>query len=236
VHFEAVGGSPRGVIETTLTNPGQVASELLTATDVQYMILLALPFLGLFVLAPVLALPALPTLVVNMLSGAPPMTSVREHYVAGVVPFLFAATIVGLRRFGARRRVMLASMLFQVGLVLSLAFGPWPGLAIPDVAPEAVSHQRPVNREAAFTAITLIPANAAVAATGAAGAHLSERRYFYSKLDARADWVLIDRSDRLVSYFSRRPLVEEEPRLRSDDRWRVVFERGDIALYHRVTP
>jgi uncharacterized membrane protein len=232
-HFEAVGGSPGGVLETAFTNPGAIASELTTFNDIAYLILLALPFLGLFVLAPLLVLPAAPPLLVNMLSGAPLMTSVREHYVAGAIPFLFAATIVGLARFGPRRRVMLASIMLEAGVVLTLAFGPWPGFAVPDAPLDARRHQRPQNREAALAAIRLVPANAAVAATGAAGAHLSERRYFFSKLDPRVDWVLIDRSDRLVSYFLPQPLWAIEDRLRNDERWVVVFERGDVVLYHR---
>jgi hypothetical protein len=96
------------------------------------------------------------------------------------------------------------------------------------------AHREPANREAALAAIALVPSNAAVAATGAAGAHLSERRYFYSAIVGRTDWVLIDRRDRLVSYGLPTPLAAFERDLRNDDRWRVVFARGDVVLYRRA--
>jgi uncharacterized membrane protein len=233
-YFENVGGSPRGLLHTALTDPGAVAAELTKATDVYYVILLALPLLGLFLLAPLLTLAAVPPLLVNLLSGAPPMTSVREHYVAGVIPFLFAGTVVGLARFGVRRRVMLASLVFETSVLLAIAFAPWPGLAVPDTPAEYRSHESPANRASAFAAMKLIPGDAAVAATGAAGAHLSERRYFYSTLNPRADWVLIDRRDRLVSYGIPMSLAVFEPRLRDNPHWRVIFERGDIVLYKRI--
>ena len=59
-HFHEVGGSPGGLLETTLTDPSAVAGELLTAADVRYLILLGLPLLGVFLAAPLLVVAAVP--------------------------------------------------------------------------------------------------------------------------------------------------------------------------------
>ena len=115
--------------------------------------------------------------------------------------------------------------------MLTIAFAPWPGLAVPDV-PCALVPTRCGHREAAI-AVALVPDDAVVAATGAAGAHLSERRYFYSKPTPRVQWVVIDRRDRLVSYFLPTPLLRIEPMLRKSPAWRLVFERDDVAVYER---
>jgi uncharacterized membrane protein len=232
-HFEDVGGSPGGLVETALTNPGAIASEVATLNNLAYVILLALPLLGLFLAAPVLTLAAAPQVLLNMLSGSPTMTSVREHYIAAVIPFLVAATVLGIAKFGPRRRVMFASLVFEASLALTIAFAPWPGLAVPDVPFALRSHQAAGHRAAALAAVALVPADAVVTATGAAGAHLSERRYFYGELTPRVQWVLIDRRDRLVSYFLPTPLASVEPALRKSKAWRLVFERDDVALYER---
>jgi uncharacterized membrane protein len=232
-HFEAVGGSPHGIAETAISHPGVVGAELATFNDIAYLVLLALPLLGLFLAAPLLTVAAVPQLAVNMLSGAPTMTSVREHYVAAVIPFLVAATVIGIAKFAPRRQVMLSSLVLEASLLLTVAFAPWPGLAVPEVPFGLRAHQAPAHREAARAAVSLIPGDAAVAATGAAGAHLSERRYFYSELRPRVQWVLIDRRDRLVSYFLPKPLAAAEPTLRESPEWRLVFERDDVVVYQR---
>jgi uncharacterized membrane protein len=243
-HFHEVGGSPSGLIHTTVSDPGTVVVALSTAADIRYLILLALPLLGLFVAAPLLAVAALPQLAVNMLSSAPAMTSVRDHYIAGVIPFLFAATVIGLARFTPRRRVMLASLVLETSVVLAIAFGPWPALALPEMAYQYRAHRQPGNREAALAAIDLVPSGAAIASTNAAGAHLSERRYYYSvPVRGRAEWVLIDRRDPWLPYDPSRPnvygplperLAAFEQDLKRDPRWRVVFEHGDVVLYRHI--
>jgi uncharacterized membrane protein len=241
-HFHKVGGSPGGLLEKTLTDPGAVAGELVTAGDIRYLILLALPLLGVFLAAPFLLVAAIPQLAVNMLSAEPAMTSVKDHYIAGAIPFLFAATVVGLARFG-RRRVMVASLIFETSLVLGIAFGPWPSLALPDAAYRYRAHREPANRAAALEAIARVPAGAAVASTNAAGAHLSERRYYYSvPVLGAATWVLIDRRDPWIPYDPVRPnvygplpkrIAAFERGLRASHQWRVVFEQGDVVLYRR---
>ena len=50
-YFVGVGGSPQGVVRTLFTHPGAIASALFTGRDVLYVLALALPLGGLFVLA-----------------------------------------------------------------------------------------------------------------------------------------------------------------------------------------
>ena len=96
--FASVGGSPQGVVKTIFTDPGAIVSALACGADVSYVLLLAAPLAGAFLFGPALAAVALPQLVVNGLSDWPTTTDPRHHYVAGVVPFLFAGAIFGLAR------------------------------------------------------------------------------------------------------------------------------------------
>ena len=68
-------------------------------SDLLYLFLLAAPLAGAFVLAPGLAAVALPQLAANLLASFSATTDPHAHYVAGILPFLFAAIAVGLARF-----------------------------------------------------------------------------------------------------------------------------------------
>ena len=61
----------------------------------------AAPLVGLFVLAPGLAAVALPQVLASGLSDSEVMTEPRHHYTAAVIPFLVAATVLGIARLPA---------------------------------------------------------------------------------------------------------------------------------------
>jgi uncharacterized membrane protein len=243
-HFQEVGGSPGDLVKTAFTDPGAVVSALITPADLTYLILLALPLVGLFVGAPTLLLAATPMLLVNMLSSSGAMTSVRDHYIAGIVPFLFAGTVIAITRFSPRRRTLFALLVVEASGALAIAFAPWPSLALPEVAYKYRAHRVEANRDAALAGIRLIPDGVPVAATNSAGAHLSERQYFYSvpRL-GQAEWVLLDRLDTWIPYNFPRPNVygplpgrikEFERRMRIAGSWKLVFRRGDVVVYQRA--
>ena len=95
--------------------------------DFFYVAMLAIPLAGLFLLAPALAAVALPQLAATLLAGFPATTDPRAHYIAGIVPFLVAATVLGLGRLspaGRRRGVVLVLTLC---VAFAVVLGPWPG-------------------------------------------------------------------------------------------------------------
>ena len=96
--YDAVGGSPGGVVRTAFTDPLAILSAATHGGDVFYVTMLALPLAGVFVLAPALAAVALPQLAATLLAGFPATTDPRAHYIAGIIPFLLAATVLGLGR------------------------------------------------------------------------------------------------------------------------------------------
>jgi len=63
----------------------------------------------------------------NLLAGFGATTDPRAHYVAAILPFLFAAIGVGLGRLTplARNRGVLLLLVFSVAA--SVMLGPWPG-------------------------------------------------------------------------------------------------------------
>ena len=243
-YFTAVGGSPEGVLRTVFTDPGAIATALGTGRDLVYLLALAVPLAGAFLLAPTLASVALPQLVANGLSSIEGTTDPSGHHVAGVIPFLIAASVLGLARVPSARRVAVTAAVLALSLGFSFALGPWPGMPAQRSPYGAPSADRV---DALRDAVMLIPNEAPVAATTKAGSHLSARRYFYSvPVLRRAEWVIVDLRDRwlpLPPLDSDRPTWgREDPalleafrvRLETSSDWRKVFERSGVFVFRKV--
>jgi uncharacterized membrane protein len=125
--YESVGGSPRGIVETAVTDPGALLSAATESRDAVYVVLLAVPLAGLFLLAPLVATLALPQVALNVMADVPGTTDPHEHYSYAVVPFLFLALIVGLGRRSPRAAELGASVAATVAIAAAVAVGPWPG-------------------------------------------------------------------------------------------------------------
>jgi hypothetical protein len=244
VHYTAVGGSPEGVLQTAVTQPGVILEALISLADIGYLVALAVPVAGALFLAPGILIAATPSLAVTGLSSFDALNDPRQHYIAGVVPFLFAATVFGLARLPARKREPAAAVVLTLSVLLSGLLGPWPGAGGPTwMRADLPAYRLPALREA----IAMVPDDARVAATNKAGAHLSERRYFYSvPLVKGADWVLLDMAD---TWVPRPPRTKTRVRwgrpdpelmralaatLGSSKRWTKVFDRSGVLVFRRV--
>ncbi len=239
--YEHVGGSPQGVARTLVTNPGAVAAALLEPHDLVYLAWLGVPLLFLFLLSPALAAVAIPQLLASGLSDFRAMTDPRYHSVAAVIPFLVAATVLGIARLPASRRSAASSAVLVCSATLSLVVAPWPRAL--GVAPlggrETPSHERVA---ALREAVSLVPPGAPVAVSNGPGAHLSDRRYVYSVPNlGRAGWVVLDLADPWVvepdsPILANRPAVVRglERRLARGGSWRKVFERDGVVVFRRT--
>ena len=64
-------------------------------TSSLFLLLLLVPFLGLWLFEPLIFLGAVPDLVINLLSSKPEQTTIYYQYTAGIVPFVIAASVLG---------------------------------------------------------------------------------------------------------------------------------------------
>ena len=92
---DAAGGSRT----SSFTDPMAFVHAVATGHKAVYLVLLLVPFLGLWLLEPLLFLGAVPDLAINLLSSNPNQTTVQFQYTAGIVPFVVAASIFGAARF-----------------------------------------------------------------------------------------------------------------------------------------
>jgi uncharacterized membrane protein len=239
--YEHVGGSPLGLVETALTDPGRLVSEAFDERGLRYLAALLAPLAALPLLAPAALLVAAPELALNLLSSVTTQTSVEQHYAAGAVPGIVLATIAGTARIAKRRPE--AARLLAAAAVAAALLGNYRLGALPlwDDVPGGTSRPAELVRvsahdDAARRMLARVPAGAAVSATNTLGAHLSARRRILSfprLLDAR--WVVVD---------STRPSIldrAEAPRgghiaiasIRRSRDWQLVAADDGILLFRR---
>jgi uncharacterized membrane protein len=224
--YDAVGGSPVGVLETAVTDPLVLLRAATQGRDLEYLLELALPLAGLFLAAPLVLVAALPELVANVLSEVSNQTSIEFHYTAPIAPFLIAGAI-----FGASRLPRMIPLVAITALGGAVVFGP---LRAGELWADRVS---PHDRVAA-RAVELIPASAPVSSTNGLGAHLSARRRVFSFPVVReAEWVAVDL--RRASYLDRRsaPSTAAVPlaRLLRSGEWETVLAEDGIFVLRRTT-
>jgi uncharacterized membrane protein len=243
VLFDHVGGSLEGVLLTAVTDPLVILESMATGRDALYALALAAPLALLFLRAPALALAAIPVLAVNLMSSMGAHTNPADHSIAGIVPFLFAATVFGLARIAPRDRPRATTILAVAVVASSLVMGPW-FRPPPEPTPGAWSDD---HIEALRVAVALVPEDAPVVATNNAGSHLAARRYVYSvPMAGTAEWAVIDRRDTWVPVHPQRtspPTWGRKDarfvdtfmaRLERSGRWSKVFDRSDVVVYRRT--
>jgi uncharacterized membrane protein len=186
------------------------------------------PFLGLWLLEPLLLLGAIPDLVINLLSAKPEQTTVYWQYTAGIVPFVLAASIIGaskLKRFKADP-VSLAAVF---AVCCTAAFSPIARIAIVDLG--KVWHADP-SRAAKSHALKLIPSGEPVSASNQLGGVLSDRRYIYIfPVVKRAAWVIVDANDE--TYTQKRWYRQHIAALNTRPGWHVVYRAHGVEVIHK---
>ena len=241
--YAEVGGSPGGIVETAVTDPGTVLSAVSEDRDVSYLADLLLPLLGLPLLAPLAALTAAPELLLNLLSNTRTQTSIHFHYTAGAIPGLMVASVLGAARLRRRfawarwpegRAVVLST------LVAGILLGPLPIWAHVPFGSDLGAREHVVGHHArvASRALAVIPADAPVSASNTLGAHLSARhRVFSFPVLGEADWVAVDRQRPSHRDDNDAPERFEAAlaRLVQSGRFETVFDEDGILVLRRAS-
>ena len=234
-HFESIGGSPGGVLTTAFTHPWSIASALTSSGDIAYWTLLVAPLALTPLLAPGLTAVALPLVLVNGLSERSSFIDPRARYSSVLVAVLFGATVFGVAQLRPNRRFAAALLVLALCAATTALFG-LPGARYGSSLSSDASAARV---DALRSAISLVPANAPVSATNAAGSHLSARRYFYSApVLKRAEWVVIELQDAAVpgtpvGSWAPRRIRQFAASLRASSNWELVFERNGVLVFRR---
>lgn len=219
--YAEVGGTPTGMLSMAVHDPVAFVHQVTTAHKLLFLLLLFVPFLGLWLFEPIMLVGALPDLAIDLLSAKPTQTTVFYQYTAGIIPFVVAASILGASRLRRQRRA----------LVLLLVAATCFALVSPLDYSYVSIHERS-NKEvvAIRAALKLIPPGVPVSASQTLGAYVSERRSvaLFPTL-GRASWVIAGAK------------VEDDPptfgrtirHLRTNKAWKTVFDSAGIVVFER---
>jgi uncharacterized membrane protein len=223
--YESVGGTPGGMVRTLFTDPSAFSHQVLTWHKLVFVVLLLIPFVGLWALEPLLLIGAAPDLAINLLSSKSEQTTVFYQYTAGIVPFVVVASVLGAARLRRRRHAptALLAVVCLLGIVSPLIY-------------TVVSIHTRSNREltAIRNALEIVPANVPVSASQTLGAYVSTRKTVAVFPDvSRVDWALVGP----VANGEDNPAVFRRSlaRLKSNPHWRTVFSSAGITVLQRRT-
>ncbi len=189
--YAQVGGSPRGILTTLVTDPLRIARSLLQPKKAYFVVAIFGPVLGLSAVAGWASLVLLPPLGYLLLSSYEPQYSFTSQYSAPLIPLVIGTSMLALARLreAARRPVMAAVLVSS--LIFSWAFGDMPFSRKFDL-----SQYTTQSRYAAFVRqLPRIAPDARVSAENGIPSHLSERRYIYDygfEGVQDAEWVVLD--------------------------------------------
>jgi uncharacterized membrane protein len=231
--YEEVGGSPTGILKTLVTDPLTILRTAFDLDGLTYFLALLVPLAFLPLAAPLALLPAVPDLALNLLSSTDTQTSIHFHYVAPLVPALFAAAIFAAARFERPLVKPLVALVLVSNFVLGAIplWGAIPGGEDLQANAALISdHDRAARR-----ALRLIPDDGVVSASNSLGAHLSARRRFLSfPIRSDAAWIAVDeRSPGYLDRFAPGPYAIAIARLRRDPAWTLVFDEDGVLVFRR---
>ena len=250
-HFSPVGESPfvgryaelgesqGAVLKTVVTRPWEALAIMVDGGRPGYLAAMLLPLLLLPLLAPMVALGALPELGLNLLAQYWPQYSVQYQYTAVTSAFLIAGTIGGIARLRRMRLPGRAASFVAdpvglsaivVGAVVAGGYvqGPLPFWGAFPGGSTIRTHEYTVTRHAHAQAgaVAVVPGDVAVSTSNLLGSRLSARRHVYTWPVIRdAAWVVVD---------TKRPFIGDRIS-EAEHRWRVAALERDRRFQVRYS-
>jgi uncharacterized membrane protein len=192
-YYSYLGDSTTGAIKNLFFKPNIILSHIFTFSTLNYLHELLLPTGYLALLSPLTLLFALPDLAINILSSNQNLRSYQYHYGALIVPFLYIATIYGvkfiLKKYDKKNTKKILSYYLLSTMIISLfLYSPIPGMKGADYRPFTDTSSHKIKDY-----LSIIPPNASVSASNNIGAHLSHRDEIFVIPQAleTADYVVL---------------------------------------------
>ncbi|MBC7252247.1 MAG: DUF2079 domain-containing protein, partial [Anaerolineae bacterium] len=235
--FGEVGGGPWGLVGYFIANPGQLIPLLFDREKLQTIFDLLVPLGFLPLLSPGLVLPAIPILIINLTAKSEWQSTIHAHYMAPVLPFLFAAatdTIGWLGRHWRRQPIAssLASFVLINTFLVTIFFSPYP----PGKRFHWADYYQPsIHEENLQRIIALVPDEALVCAQSDIFPHLSQRRDIYLfPFVADAEYVIVDldaTAEKSPSGFH--TFYAQVNELLENPDFGVIAQAGGVLLFRR---
>ncbi len=233
-YYSDFGDSPGQIIKNVIINPVKTFSVILNSDQLIYLKNLLFP-LAFFPLFSIVAIFALPDLLLKLLASNRQLHAIYYQYSATITPFLFIATIYSIKTISKYTPNLKVGFFSVVILAFSLYsaydFGPLPGAKDPNIKMFTNQLQ---NRETIDNFLQRIPRIYSISTTNNLGAHLSHRQKIYT-LPAgidKADYVLFLLKDPTDS-LSNKEEAELVEKMEKNLNYQKVFVNGSFVVFKK---
>lgn len=215
-----LGDTPVRVLLSPFLNPGVFWGALLAKTSWEYVLGLLAPLAFLPVFGWRVLILGLPVLLLNLLSSFGGMHLFNSHYAGPLIPFVFAAGVLG---YQGRGRGLRAAWVLTI--LAALLLNPAP-LRVGRAVPPWDDRARAV---AAF--VESVPPTASISAPVHLWSHLVDRREAYVGYVEGVDLILVDEAN--PQFLRECALDERLPPLLQSGTYVLERSEGALRLYRR---
>lgn len=210
--------------------------QLINVETIKYLLLIVGP-LVLLPLGSIYFLPAIPELLINLLSSSPQMKSMYFHYTAAITPWLFIATIDTLVKFIPRIKFVVSKLILGTLVCCAIVFS-----ILESPLPYSITNQNglwtdniPDRRDILVWQQILDRDDIRVSSTGQYAPYLTSRRYFYDfgPNYTKADYVLL-RKKEVFGYPDSGKLIPIYKQLTVDPNYIIIYTNNDTEVYKKI--
>ncbi len=222
-----------------MLTPDILTEHRLTLVNALYFLLMLLPLAFIPLAGASAMIPAIPMIAQNLLAEPFRFASIYFHYNALIIPFLFIATILGVKKIMNKnivsKRTIIATMLL-CGIISAVAVGPSPlSLMNPINIPgnfEFYKYEITKHDMLLWEAIEKISPDARVATESRILSQLSSRKYanyypyaYNNPPEEGIDYILLDTS------YSEHHSIHNPM---NDSSFILIFQEDGIELYESI--
>ncbi|MEB3151518.1 MAG: DUF2079 domain-containing protein [Sphaerospermopsis sp.] len=236
VFYASLGSSPAEILQRLITEPSLILTKLFQPDTLFYYLLLVLPvIIGLHWRQGIYAIPALPMLLLNVLSDYPAQRDLIHHYSLPIFPFLIVWLLHSIKYYKkSQKRPWLNQRLLIIWALITFLL-----LAKYDFF--FTRYLTKINRlDSLYTAVNLVQTHDSVLTTAKTAPHLSERQniqIIHNSKEQKAilqnfQYILIDALD-VDKENTPEYLIELVYQLKNKPEFQLTYQQDDVYLFKK---
>ncbi len=236
-YYSGFGDSAGNIISGIISNPIKTISIFFQKQSLMYFFFFIAPLFFFPIFAPEILILSLPEFAINLLSSNQYMRSFYLQYVSVIIPFVFIATIFGVKRVLNKVKfinIKIISFLILIStLLFAYLFGPLPFSRKKDIHPfmfPRKESEKVLEWEKKLKDESLI-----ISATDFIAPHFTNRKTFYIFSDRYklADYVLV-RTDRINKHYQKDALIKAYTELKDNNKFKLIDKYDNFEVYMKV--
>lgn len=232
VFYASLGNSPSEILSNILTNPSLILSKFFLSETIFYYLLLLLPvIIGLHWQQIMTILPALPMLLLNILSDYSAQRDLIHHYSLPIFPFIIVWLLRSLQQYiKQKKRLWLSPKLLIIWTLISF-------FALAKYEYFITRYLTNINRiNSLNTAVNLVKTQESVLTTGKIAPHLSHRQIIKIIDNNPFNFEINNESFKYILLDSQEELdnVSIINQLQVNQEYHLLYESDNVYLFVKI--